>query len=313
MVRRTVRGTKLQGRVIAVAALGWAGAAEAQSFPPDRDWRPLYCGEEVMSDRGRDEPDAVDERDLLGDLDRNEATGLRAADEDFFYLRMRLDRDPISADQLRPFAWGVAFDLDLERTTYEVLILADGMTGEVNLFENTEVTIDDDPTDPADEPPVASYPFADAGQVGEAGSDLNGDEDFFLDLAVPWDDLEPLGLAPDTELHVWVASSESQNRLDGDFACHDAGSGAPRLDDSASDRTVADPEHDSDADGAPDADEIAEGTDPDDPDDFPEQDPGDPGERRLEGGQGCSAGGGAPWPAAALLLLMLLRVRRARD
>jgi hypothetical protein len=301
-----------KGLVIAVAALGWAGAAEAQSFPADRDWRPLYCGEQVMSDLIRDEPDAVDERDLVGDLDRDEATGLRAADDDFFYLRTRLDQDPTSGGELRPFAWGVAFDLDLERTTYEVLILADGMTGEVNLFENTEVTIDDDPTDPADEPPVATYVFADAGQVVEAGSDIDGEEDFFLDMAVPWDDLEPLGLAPDSELHVWVASSSSQNRLDGDFACHDAGSGAPTLDDSASDRTVADPRHDSDGDGAPDADEIVEGTDPDDPDDFPEEDPGGSGERRLEGGQGCSTSGGSNGWWAALLPWVLVAARGRR-
>jgi MYXO-CTERM domain-containing protein len=311
-----VRGIEI-GLLIALAALGWTQAVQAQSFPPDREWRPLYCGEEVMSDLIRDEPDAIDERDLVGDLDFDEATGLRAADDDFFYLRLRLDEDAILGDELLPFAWGVAFDLDLDPTTYEVLVLADGITGEVNLFENTEITIDNDPTDPADEPPVASYLFADAGQVIEAGSDIDGDADFFIDLAVPWADLETVGLAPDSELHLWAASSESQNRLDGDFACHDGSSGAPSLDESASDRTVADPRHDSDGDGSPDADEIAEGTDPDDPDDFPEDDPGDPGERRLEGGQGCAASGGAaPWPVALFVLALLAaharRPRRGR-
>ena len=286
--------------------------AAAQSFPPERSWRPFYCGGDVMTDAVGDEPDAVDERDVVGDV--REPAGLRAADDVFLYLRLRLDRDPITGAVLTPFTWGMEFDVDLDPTTYEVLVLADGVAGEVNLFENTVIDIDNDPTDPADEPPVATYAVEDASQSSatDADSDFGGTDDRFLDIAVPWDDLAPLGIAPETSIAVWAASSSSQNSLDGDFACHDGGAGAPSLDGIASDRTVADPDLDSDGDGFSDAEEIAEGSDPADPDDVPDQGgPAGPGEPRLEGGGGCSAGGGAADGSAALALLALLALALA--
>jgi hypothetical protein len=302
--------------LFAVLALIGAGErlASAQSFPPERSWHPFYCGDEVMFDAVDDEVDAIDERDVVGDV--REPAGLRAADDDFLYLRLRLDRDPVTGAVLTPFTWGMEFDLDLDPTNYEVLILADGVAGEVNLFENTVIELENDPSDPADEPPVATYAIEDASESAETDdqSDFGGTEDRFIDIAVPWDDLAPLGLAPDSDIGVWVASSSSQISLDGDFACHDGGSGAPSLDEVMSDRTVADPDLDSDGDGFADAEEIAEGSDPDDPEDVPPDQAG-PGEPRLEGGGGCAAGGGGASDTAALLALALLplafRARRA--
>ena len=302
--------------VALVSAAGVLGAAwapgerlaAAQSFPPERSWHPFYCGGDVMTDATGDEPDAVDERDVVGDV--RDPAGLRAADDVFLYLRLRLDRDPVTGAALTPFTWGMEFDVDLDPTTYEVLVLADGVAGEVNLFENTVIDIDDDPTDPADEPPVATYAVEDASQSSATDSDFGGDDDRFLDIAVPWDDLAPLGIAPETSIAVWAASSPSQNSLDGDFACEGGGSGAPSLDGIASDRTVADPDLDSDGDGFSDADEIAEGSDPADPDDVPDDGAG-PGEPRLEGGGGCSAGGGAADGSAALALLAFLALALA--
>src|SRR5919198_5966444 len=87
---------------LAVALFGLA--ARAQTFPAESSWVPLRCGSEVMTDPYRDESRAVGERDLIGDT--NAATGFRAADAQYLYLRMRLDQDPIPGGTVRPFAWG---------------------------------------------------------------------------------------------------------------------------------------------------------------------------------------------------------------
>jgi hypothetical protein len=59
-------------------------------------------------------------------------------------------------------------------------------------------------------------------------------------MAVPWSTLTALGLPPDGPVVVWAASSSAPDRLDGDFACHDAAGSAtvPSLGRSASGTTT---------------------------------------------------------------------------
>ena len=68
------------------------------------------------------------------------AAGYRAVDDDFLYLRMRLDQDAAPEGTLEPF-WGrrIRF-LDDDRETYELLALVDGITGNVLLYRNTDTT-----------------------------------------------------------------------------------------------------------------------------------------------------------------------------
>jgi hypothetical protein len=266
-----------------------AGAARAQSFPADDDWFALECGGGPMTDAVMDEPGATLERDIVGD--GGDPAGLRAIDFDFAYFRLRLDADPVDQGELLPSTWGFEIDLDDDTSTYEVLILASGLDQTISLFSNDVTTSPDDPTDPADQPPVAVYDFVDNGRSASASSDFGGDGDRFLDVAIPWDDLEGLGITLVTELHVWAASSSSDDSLDGDFACHDGGDGDPSLGDIASDPTVLDPDPDGGGGGG-----------------------GGTGEPMLEGGGGCAAGGGAPAGAGLLLLALLLGLAtRARS
>jgi hypothetical protein len=291
----------LSSIVLAVAVL--PAPARAQQFPDDAAFIPLYCGDEPMFDDFQDESGALDERDIVGNA--SAPAVLRASDDEHLYIRLRLDEDPAPDGALRPFAWGMEIDLDGDITTYELLIMVDGIGGQggaVTLYSNTTTTSPNDPNDPADEPPVAVYDFATHGRSAPAGSSYGDTADRFLDFAVPWADLMPAGLDRDTPILVWAASSSTATGLDGDFACHDGRTGDPSLDEIASGRAVPDPVVDSDGDGFTDDEEASAGTDPDDPNDFPAS--------RLEGGGGCSTSGGSDPVAGALALLLALALAR---
>jgi hypothetical protein len=280
---------------VCLASLLVAGSAGAQTFPADSAWVPFRCGSRPMTDGVRDQSAAVDERDLVGDLDAPAA--FRWSDQRFLYLRLRIDETPTAGTSLRPYAWGFAFSTNAALDDYEVLVTVDGGSTRVALYGNTAATLPNSPTDPADSPPVATYPFATHGRTQTAESSFGGERDHFLDMAVPWSALGPLGLTEYQTVVVWAASSTSPDRLDGDFACHDArgGSGVPDLSGSASDSTT--PAGTGGAGGTG-------GT----------GGRGTLGGASLEGGPGCSAGHAAGRPSwlSTLLLALLLRCLRRR-
>jgi MYXO-CTERM domain-containing protein len=228
---------------MAAAALtvALAAPAQAQTFPTT--FSPLYCGRGFMTDGYRDQSGAVDERDIVGSA--ADPAGLRAVDAQFLYLRLRVDASPMQGNGLRPFAWGFEFSTDGNPANYEILIAVDGAADMVRLYRNTTTTMPDSPADPADQPPVMSYPFAQNGRLVDAGPSLfgGGGTDTFIDMAVPWSDLMPLGLTLTTRVTVWAASSSNIDRLDGDFACHDGagGTAVPTLSQSASSPVTPNP------------------------------------------------------------------------
>jgi hypothetical protein len=265
--------------------------ARAQvAFPAEAAWLPLRCGGAPMSDGFQDQAGAIDERDIVGDAAA--PAGLRAADATNLYLRLRLELDPAPGGAVRPFAWGMEFDLDGDRSTYEVLVAVEGIAGAagtVAVYRNGATTLRGDPADPADQPAAATFPFAMNARVLTApGSNYGGDADYFLDFAVPWSALTPLGLGRTTPTYVWAGTSSVANGLNGDLACHNGATGVPTLDATASDATTGDPTMDPGGGG------------------------GGGGTGRLEGGGGCAAGGSAGSPRAALGLIGLLALRRRR-
>jgi hypothetical protein len=174
--------------VLTLAAL-FATAARAQTFPAT--FAPLYCQRGFMVDGYRDQSGAVDDRDIVGTVDR--PAGFRAIDSQFLYLRLRLDVSPMQGNGLTQFAWGFEFSTDGDPTNYEILIAVDGAAETVALYSNTTTTVPDSPADPADQL-VMSYPFSQNGRVVDAGASIfGGGTDTFLDMAVPWSDLAGLG------------------------------------------------------------------------------------------------------------------------
>ena len=285
-----------------LAILATTSLAHAQVFPSDAAYTTLLCEGAPMNDLYNDESGAIDERDIVGDAIH--PAGMRAVDATHLYMRMRLDDDPAPGGQLRPFAWGFEIDLDGVLSTYELLLHVDGTgggQGQVAVYSNTTTTLPNDPADPPDQPAKATFPTAmNARSVPAAGSSFGGSPDFWIEIAVPWSALEPLGFDRDQRIFVWGASSSTSMGLNGDFACHDGSSGDPKLDEVVSDPTAGDPVIDSDGDGFSDAEEIEAGSDPNDPESVPSA-------SRLEGGGGCSAGG-----SGGLGLLLLLAIRAGR-
>jgi hypothetical protein len=274
-------------RWLALTIILTSAAAHAATFPGDASYLPLHCGSGVMTDPLADQPPALGDRDLVGD--DNAPAGLRAGDAQFLYLRIRVDRDPAPGGAVHPYAWGMEFDLDGNRTTYELLVAVDGIglpNGTVSVLTNHTTTLPNDPADPADTPAAATFTYANAARTTGAGTTSGGDADFFVDIAVPWTTLAPLGLDRDTRTYVWAGSSSVANALDGDLACHDGLiGGKARLDATASTQTTGDPTRD--AGGG-----------------------SDDGSLRLEGGSGCQATGSVGL-GAALALLGLRRRRRS--
>jgi MYXO-CTERM domain-containing protein len=289
VMRRSLATTSMMLVSILLASLA-GSTARAQTFPAS--FAPLPCQRGVMTDGYRDQSGAIDDRDVVGAADR--PAGFRAVDAQFLYLRLRVDASPMQGNGLTQFAWGFVFDTNADPTNYEILIAVDGAAAAVNLYSNTVTTVPDSPADPADQL-VMSYPFAQNGRVADAGASIfDAGNDSFIDMAVPWNDLDALGLGPATVTAIWAASSTNPDRLNGDFACHDAaGTGnVPALSQTRP------------APVAPD----------------PARTPNIVGESGIEGGPGCNCGvqhagdgGDAPAVLAILIAGVAAASRRRRD
>jgi len=265
---------------------GGVAAAAPVTFPVDSQFKPLRCGGTPMYDGYRDQPGFVDAGDVVGSA--TSPAALRASDATYLYVRIRLDADPAPTQIPTAASWGVEFDLDNDPTTYELLMLVDGIgaNNKVELFTNHTTTTANDPNDPADQPPVATYTFANnARSIAAPMPTTGGNPDFFLDFALPWTDLVAAGLDHGTATRLWVASSTSPDGLNGDFACNDGAGGVVHLNAADSDPTTGDPANDPNGGGS------GSGT-------------GSAGER-LEGGGGCSTTGGGASSLFALALALI--------
>ena len=276
------------------------GVAHGQSFPTT--YAPLYCQRGFMIDGYRDQSGAIDDRDIVGTTDQ--PAGFRAVDGQFLYLRLRLDGSPVQGNGLTQFAWGFEVSTDGDATDYEILIAVDGAASTVNVYSNTVTTVADSPSDPADQL-IMTYPFAQNGRVVDAGASISGGgNDSFLDMAVPWSDLAALGLNASTVVTIWAASSANPDRLNGDFACHDAGgtAGIPSLSGSTPAPIAADPARSPGPAGGPGGSSDGGGGNV-------------LGSSGIEGGPGCDCGigrGGTDLGAAIAIVFLAVGVSLRR-
>jgi hypothetical protein len=184
-------------------------------FPAEEDWTALRCGERVAYDAQGDESDALGPGDIVGDDDG--PAGYVAQDDVYLYFRMRLDDEPMPNNEPVQRGWAFLLDSDDDPDTYEVQILANGFTAQLEVYANTSTTLPDDPADPPDAPAAYTHPFS---YVTSTGGE-------FLVVAVPWGSLLDLGIAADTEYRTWLATTGEGEVLDGDVACGGPGDGGP--------------------------------------------------------------------------------------
>jgi hypothetical protein len=288
--------------------------AAAQNFPTAAaEWFPLPCGTANMTDGVGDTPNASGGLDIVGTA-ANPA-GYHAADKNYLYLRLRVAADPRMAGVLTDNAWGFAIDLDQDYATYELLFTLSGLGPDdtVAIYTNGNTQTRNDLADPADMPPLHSYPASSNAELVSAGSAVGGGSDWFIDIALPWSDLNLIPLAAASRIGVWAGTSTVANALDLDIACW-AGPGGGHMSDSlGTGYTTADPHQGTSSNGGAGGSGGggtggsggAGGTGS-----------GGTGPRAIEGGPGCALLPSARAPFSALLLLglavALLLARRTR-
>jgi outer membrane protein OmpA-like peptidoglycan-associated protein len=260
------------------------GTAEAGWPVDDAHWVPFQQGGAPLADGLADIDTSFAARDdLVGDA--SDGVAFWFADADTLSLRMRLNGDPVGGVvPLDGDIWGLHVDTDGDDQQYELSILVHGFGIVLSFRENSAR---DTGVEVAAATELEEYlqPFTDGhARLVLADTTWDSDDDWFLDLALPLDDLETAGTGLTDPLRFAVGTTYApvtMYALETDHAgASDAGA-APDLAEVLSDvvvidedgdglaagteaeTTLTDPlDPDTDEDGLYDGEEVALGTDP---------------------------------------------------
>lgn len=201
--------------------------AFSQAFPQDADWEAVtkFDAATMQEVPINDPPgDAPGSRDIVGDAAR--PTAYTWADADYFYTRIRVNSSPIQQpNNLQPYSWGMVFDTDGDYSTIELATMVSGVANpdEVAIKSNSTQQDANSPSDVL-EADLWSDRFWDFGRVVMACEQasapqppcFSNDDDYFIDYAVPLEDLTNAGVDPNN-LRVIVGAGNADSRFDGDF------------------------------------------------------------------------------------------------
>lgn len=89
----------------------------SSDWPAANGWKIMYCGTAISND-GANDSTANSAKDIIGDSSNPGA--YYATSENYLFVRMRLDTNPVSSSQLDSSgSWAFAFDTNGDLTGYE--------------------------------------------------------------------------------------------------------------------------------------------------------------------------------------------------
>ena len=187
--------------------------SSALAWPAASEWNPLLQNGTYLLDPNND---AQGSRNIVSGATHPAA--YMSNDGTYLYIRMRLDQSPQGTGGqglLQPYGWGFEFDTDSDPTSYEWLLILDGISKAENIIleQNTVQQKIDDPSDASE---IEAFAISVSGnhQISPADTAFNGDQDYFLDFRFPYDVfLQMTGLNDSSPLRLFGGSSSSTNSL----------------------------------------------------------------------------------------------------
>ncbi|MDP3156351.1 MAG: Ig-like domain-containing protein [Archangium sp.] len=206
-------------------------SASAATFPTS--WRPVAINDADGGVVNLGDPindGSNNGRNIVGDNAR--PAFYTASDSTHFFFRMRIDTDPAGPGGLSSYGWGILIDADGDIRDYDYALMLNGTGESVDYSRKTAKTLAGDPTELADQL-LNSVPTSYAGAtqnvaistIGVGAAGFSGNEDYFLDVAVPLstfygtnpDGGAYLNFSPSTIIRFWVGVSNSSRQIQVDL------------------------------------------------------------------------------------------------
>ncbi|WP_157468008.1 DUF11 domain-containing protein [Desulfatibacillum aliphaticivorans] len=199
--------------ITAILLTALLAPASALAWPAASEWNPLLQNGAFLLDPNGD---AQGSRNIVSDA--THAAAYIYNDGTYIYFRMRLDQNPQGTGGqglLQPYGWGFEFDTDSDPTSYEWLLILDGISKTENIIleQNTVQQSIDDPSDASE---IDAFAISVSGNylINLADTSFNGDQDYFLDFRFPYSTfLQMTGLSDSSPIRVFGGSSSSANAL----------------------------------------------------------------------------------------------------
>ena len=178
------------------------------AFAWPTDWTPLLSEGADLTDTADDQVNADEQVDLVGDT--SFPAGYWSLDADNLYFRMRVNETPWNVEDvsLQEGSWGIALDVDEDLANLEYVI---GVAGSLPVVEFLEHVSGAGPSAPVTGYHDYSYTPIDDDilRISQAPSSIDGDADWFIDVAIARTDADTwFGITDTSTFHVALVTGQ---------------------------------------------------------------------------------------------------------